>query len=139
MEFCSFFFNFSFILNRATLRRGFAFSSSIKNPPLLKSRNIQSQNSFNASNAPQPAIGGSSASQTNTGTSQHQFAPLSIGANASAISSQNVSPDSCTAKTFQQLQMKVNLPSHKPTEATNKSMDVINFESNTHHNNESDV
>lgn len=31
---------------RATLRRGFAFSSSIKNPPLIKSRNITSQ-SFN--------------------------------------------------------------------------------------------
>ncbi|XP_058458066.1 uncharacterized protein LOC131434863 isoform X2 [Malaya genurostris] len=31
---------------RATLRRGFAFSSSIKNPPLIKSRNVPSQQSF---------------------------------------------------------------------------------------------
>uniref|UniRef100_A0A336M3I7 CSON009184 protein n=1 Tax=Culicoides sonorensis TaxID=179676 RepID=A0A336M3I7_CULSO len=31
---------------RATLRRGFAFSQSIKNPPLVKTRNVQSQ-SFN--------------------------------------------------------------------------------------------
>ncbi|XP_055620276.1 pleckstrin homology domain-containing family G member 5 isoform X6 [Toxorhynchites rutilus septentrionalis] len=31
---------------RATLRRGFAFSSSIKNPPLLKTRNVPSQQSF---------------------------------------------------------------------------------------------
>lgn len=33
---------------RAILRRGFAFSASIKNPPLLKSRNIQSQASVTA-------------------------------------------------------------------------------------------
>ncbi|XP_055387911.1 pleckstrin homology domain-containing family G member 5 [Condylostylus longicornis] len=33
---------------RATLRRGLAFSSTIKNPPLLKSRNITSQNSVNS-------------------------------------------------------------------------------------------
>ncbi|XP_055905731.1 pleckstrin homology domain-containing family G member 5 isoform X3 [Eupeodes corollae] len=32
---------------RATLRRGMAFSASIKNPPLVKSRNITSQNSIN--------------------------------------------------------------------------------------------
>ncbi|XP_062716785.1 pleckstrin homology domain-containing family G member 5 isoform X5 [Aedes albopictus] len=31
---------------RATLRRGFAFSSSIKNPPLIKTRNVASQQSF---------------------------------------------------------------------------------------------
>ncbi|XP_058065688.1 pleckstrin homology domain-containing family G member 5 [Anopheles bellator] len=31
---------------RATLRRGFAFSTSIKNPPLIKSRNVTSQQSF---------------------------------------------------------------------------------------------
>lgn len=36
---------------RATLRRGFAFSSSIKNPPLTKTRNIQSQSSFTTSSA----------------------------------------------------------------------------------------
>lgn len=48
---------------RATLRRGFAFSSSIKNPPLIKSRNVQSQNSFNAnalaSSHPSPISSGS--------------------------------------------------------------------------------
>lgn len=33
-------------ISRATLRRGFAFNQSIKNPPLVKTRNIQSQ-SFN--------------------------------------------------------------------------------------------
>ncbi|XP_055321220.1 pleckstrin homology domain-containing family G member 5 isoform X3 [Sitodiplosis mosellana] len=42
---------------RAILRRGFAFSASIKNPPLLKSRNIQSQSSITA-NVPVPLIGG---------------------------------------------------------------------------------
>ncbi|XP_050094288.1 uncharacterized protein LOC126576987 isoform X2 [Anopheles aquasalis] len=31
---------------RATLRRGFAFSTSIKNPPLIKTRNVTSQQSF---------------------------------------------------------------------------------------------
>uniref|UniRef100_A0A182W3X1 DH domain-containing protein n=1 Tax=Anopheles minimus TaxID=112268 RepID=A0A182W3X1_9DIPT len=31
---------------RATLRRGFAFSTSIKNPPLIKTRNVSSQQSF---------------------------------------------------------------------------------------------
>ncbi|XP_038108949.1 uncharacterized protein LOC6040082 isoform X2 [Culex quinquefasciatus] len=31
---------------RATLRRGFAFSASIKNPPLIKTRNVASQQSF---------------------------------------------------------------------------------------------
>lgn len=40
---------------RAILRRGFAFSASIKNPPLLKSRNIQSQTSITA-NVPVPTI-----------------------------------------------------------------------------------
>lgn len=42
---------------RAILRRGFAFSASIKNPPLLKSRNIQSQCSITA-NVSVPLIGG---------------------------------------------------------------------------------
>ncbi|XP_055588935.1 pleckstrin homology domain-containing family G member 5 isoform X4 [Uranotaenia lowii] len=37
---------------RATLRRGFAFSSSIKNPPLLKTRNVPSQQSFILSQQP---------------------------------------------------------------------------------------
>lgn len=47
------FFNkyFSFYLFspifRVPLRRGMAFSNSIKNPPLLKTRNITSQNSIN--------------------------------------------------------------------------------------------
>ncbi|XP_031617991.1 pleckstrin homology domain-containing family G member 5-like isoform X2 [Contarinia nasturtii] len=41
---------------RAILRRGFAFSQSIKNPPLIKSRNIQSQCSVTA-NVPIPLIG----------------------------------------------------------------------------------
>uniref|UniRef100_A0A182JTD6 DH domain-containing protein n=1 Tax=Anopheles christyi TaxID=43041 RepID=A0A182JTD6_9DIPT len=35
--------------NRATLRRGFAFSTSIKNPPLIKTRNVSSQQSFGIS------------------------------------------------------------------------------------------
>ncbi|XP_058129775.1 uncharacterized protein LOC131285134 [Anopheles ziemanni] len=34
---------------RATLRRGFAFSTSIKNPPLIKTRNVPSQQSFTLS------------------------------------------------------------------------------------------
>ncbi|XP_035896852.1 pleckstrin homology domain-containing family G member 5 isoform X6 [Anopheles stephensi] len=34
---------------RATLRRGFAFSTSIKNPPLIKTRNVASQQSFTLS------------------------------------------------------------------------------------------
>ncbi|XP_052895106.1 pleckstrin homology domain-containing family G member 5 isoform X1 [Anopheles moucheti] len=34
---------------RATLRRGFAFSTSIKNPPLIKTRNVSSQQSFTLS------------------------------------------------------------------------------------------
>lgn len=38
------------------MRRGFAFSASIKNPPLLKSRNIQSQASITA-NVSVPLIG----------------------------------------------------------------------------------
>lgn len=54
-----FFFNLIFNLLieifRAILRRGFAFSASIKNPPLLKSRNIQSQTSITA-NVPVPTI-----------------------------------------------------------------------------------
>uniref|UniRef100_A0A182Q1V7 DH domain-containing protein n=1 Tax=Anopheles farauti TaxID=69004 RepID=A0A182Q1V7_9DIPT len=33
----------------ATLRRGFAFSTSIKNPPLIKTRNVASQQSFTLS------------------------------------------------------------------------------------------
>lgn len=33
-------------LIRGMLKRGFAFSSSIKNPPLVKTRNISSLNSF---------------------------------------------------------------------------------------------
>lgn len=37
---------------RATLRRGFAFSSSIKNPPLIKTRNVASQQSFILSQQP---------------------------------------------------------------------------------------
>lgn len=41
---------------RAILRRGLAFSASIKNPPLLKSRNIQSQSSITA-NVPITLIG----------------------------------------------------------------------------------
>lgn len=48
---------------RATLRRGFAFSSSIKNPPLVKSRNVISQNSFNIlTGVPQPSSSTSSLS-----------------------------------------------------------------------------
>lgn len=50
---CSLFTNFQLV--RAILRRGFAFSASIKNPPLLKSRNIQSQASITA-NVPVPTI-----------------------------------------------------------------------------------
>uniref|UniRef100_A0A8W7Q0X7 DH domain-containing protein n=1 Tax=Anopheles coluzzii TaxID=1518534 RepID=A0A8W7Q0X7_ANOCL len=38
--------NLNSIQNRATLRRGFAFSTSIKNPPLIKTRNVSSQQSF---------------------------------------------------------------------------------------------
>lgn len=51
-----FLFNFLIEICRAILRRGFAFSASIKNPPLLKSRNIQSQTSITA-NVPVPMIG----------------------------------------------------------------------------------
>lgn len=134
------------------MRRGFAFSSSIKNPPLLKSRNIQSQNSFNASNAPQSVIGvsssgGSTSTSAASTSSQHQFLPLSIGcpsvgnsANTNAVSPQNLSPDSSIAKSLQQMQMKTILSSQKPIETiTNKSSDIIYFETNTQHSNESDV
>ncbi|KAG4069026.1 hypothetical protein HA402_008337 [Bradysia odoriphaga] len=56
---------------RATLRRGFAFSSSIKNPPLIKSRNITSQNSFSSIQAP---------SQTsNPATLSPSISPLTVG------------------------------------------------------------
>uniref|UniRef100_A0A182SA43 Uncharacterized protein n=1 Tax=Anopheles maculatus TaxID=74869 RepID=A0A182SA43_9DIPT len=41
--------NLNSIQNRATLRRGFAFSTSIKNPPLIKTRNVASQQSFTLS------------------------------------------------------------------------------------------
>ncbi|XP_052895183.1 pleckstrin homology domain-containing family G member 5 isoform X2 [Anopheles moucheti] len=41
--------NLNSIQNRATLRRGFAFSTSIKNPPLIKTRNVSSQQSFTLS------------------------------------------------------------------------------------------
>ncbi|KFB41695.1 AGAP010473-PA-like protein [Anopheles sinensis] len=41
--------NLNSIQNRATLRRGFAFSTSIKNPPLIKTRNVPSQQSFTLS------------------------------------------------------------------------------------------
>lgn len=99
---------------RAILRRGFAFSASIKNPPLLKSRNIQSQTSVTA-NVPIPLIGSthqpvkpSTSSQTSseqsgihikdtsklqqyhqhhTSTTSSQIAPTGIVAAATAASS----------------------------------------------------
>lgn len=46
MKIIRFCINIFIVYNSAILRRGFAFSSSIKNPPLLKSRNIQSQSSI---------------------------------------------------------------------------------------------
>lgn len=52
---------------RATLRRGFAFSSSIKNPPLVKSRNVISQNSFNQAGIPTVPQQTSSLTSTTTG------------------------------------------------------------------------
>lgn len=126
---CCFFMSFRvqnksiwFVLCRATLRRGFAFSSSIKNPPLLKSRNIQSQNSFNASCAPQSM---SANNIVNSGTSQQQqqqhqqqfqqqqqpFIPLPIGCTGSPQTS---------------------------SQSTNEVMEFITFEK-TQHCNESDV
>lgn len=53
---------FSCYFYRAILRRGFAFSASIKNPPLLKSRNIQSQTSMIGGT--QPVITTPQASET---------------------------------------------------------------------------
>lgn len=41
-----FLFTFINILHRATLRRAYAISTSTKNPPLEKTRNIMSQNSI---------------------------------------------------------------------------------------------
>ncbi|XP_037909079.1 pleckstrin homology domain-containing family G member 5 isoform X2 [Hermetia illucens] len=54
---------------RATLRRGFAFSSSIKNPPLVKTRNITSQNSFAF---PIASAGGAAQTQSQQTQSQQQ-------------------------------------------------------------------
>lgn len=69
--------SFSNILSkfRAILRRGFAFSASfnrsasIRNPPLLKSRNIQSQTSITA-NVPVQLIGGAQPVITTPQTSE---------------------------------------------------------------------
>lgn len=57
---------------RATLRRGFAFSSSIKNPPLIKSRNITSQNSFSS-------IQAAPSSSANPSTLSPSISPLTVG------------------------------------------------------------
>lgn len=69
-----FLFFFFFYFGRATLRRGIAFSSSIKNPPLTKTRNIQSQNSFSTS--PITAHASSSSSVTELPVSSFGFEPL---------------------------------------------------------------
>lgn len=60
-------------------------------------------------------------------------------ANASVLSPPNLSPDSGSAKSLQQMQMKATLSSQKPIETTNKSMEAINFESSARHCTESDV
>lgn len=61
----------SISFHSAILRRGFAFSASIKNPPLLKSRNIQSQASITA-NVPVPLIGGAQPVQIKETSKQQQ-------------------------------------------------------------------
>jgi len=59
------------IVNSATLRRGFAFSSSInnKNPPLIKSRNVTSNCSFNWTQQQSVAAAAAAAA---AGTAAHQ-------------------------------------------------------------------
>jgi len=57
---------------RVPLRRGMAFSTSTKNPPLLKTRNITSQNSINWHQIP--------ATPTPPSPRSHHNSPSNIGA-----------------------------------------------------------
>ncbi|XP_063699606.1 uncharacterized protein LOC134830144 [Culicoides brevitarsis] len=93
---------------RATLRRGFAFSQSIKNPPLVKTRNVQSQ-SFNY---PQHAAAtaqlqqSSSFNQYTTSSTSHLIAtgtdrpiPMQIGRPGSGQSTPKISRSSSSNET----------------------------------------
>uniref|UniRef100_A0A182PLU3 DH domain-containing protein n=1 Tax=Anopheles epiroticus TaxID=199890 RepID=A0A182PLU3_9DIPT len=78
--------NLNSIQNRATLRRGFAFSTSIKNPPLIKTRNVSSQQSFALSQ--QQSFNSASLGQ------QQQCLPSPSSASYSAPNNSNTNPAS---------------------------------------------
>ncbi|KAM7358764.1 uncharacterized protein ACRADG_003612 isoform 6-T6 [Cochliomyia hominivorax] len=73
---------------RVPLRRGMAFSNSIKNPPLLKTRNITSQNSINWQQIPATPTPTSPQSQQLTSGNKPTTTPIATSAPVNTIEEQ---------------------------------------------------
>lgn len=87
-----YFFNFTI---RVPLRRGMAFSSSIKYPPLLKTRNITSQNSINWHQIPATPTPTSPQSQ-HTSPSRQALVPTPDTVSVTSNSSSNPAVNTLT-------------------------------------------
>ncbi|XP_055534937.1 uncharacterized protein LOC129724241 isoform X1 [Wyeomyia smithii] len=96
---------------RATLRRGFAFSSSIKNPPLIKTRNVASQQSFILSQ-------------------QSSFNSATLGQHQQCLQTSSPSPGSSPNVPF--IKRKNSFQSQSPSGSSQGQVQSTAFDPNSH-------
>ncbi|XP_037901314.1 uncharacterized protein LOC119645272 isoform X2 [Glossina fuscipes] len=108
--------------SRVPLRRGMAFSSSIKNPPLLKTRNITSQNSINWHQIP--------ATPTPTSPTTHQLPQQPANQNSfpKTIEAENINTISPSILS-NSLAYNFNNPSDTTQSETNNASRISNLPS----------